>query len=76
MPYSSDAQRKFFHSPGAQVAGIKPQTIQQFDKAASPMKPEGFKKLKPMKDPGAFTSPWVDMGNKKNGNSDGGGTPF
>lgn len=32
MPFKSSAQRRFFHSPGATKAGIKPTTIKKFDK--------------------------------------------
>lgn len=32
MPYKSAAQRRFFHSPGAAKAGIKPATVKEFDK--------------------------------------------
>lgn len=34
MPYKSAAQRRFFHSPGAIKAGIKPKTVKEFDKAS------------------------------------------
>jgi hypothetical protein len=32
MPYKSDAQRRFFHSPGAKKAGISAATAKEFDK--------------------------------------------
>jgi hypothetical protein len=32
MPYKSDAQRKFFHSPGAAKAGISKSDVKKFDK--------------------------------------------
>ncbi len=34
MPYKSDAQRRFFHSPGAAKAGIKSSKVKEFDKAS------------------------------------------
>lgn len=34
MPYKSDAQRRFFHSPGAAKAGISEKTVKEFDKAS------------------------------------------
>lgn len=34
MPYKSDAQRKFFHSPGAKKAGITTQQVKEFDSAS------------------------------------------
>lgn len=34
MPYRSDAQRRFFHSPGAKKAGISKSEIKEFDKAS------------------------------------------
>jgi hypothetical protein len=52
MPYSSDAQRRFFHSQGAKDKGIKPSTVKEFDQASKGMKlPERalkFKKLRKM----------------------------
>lgn len=38
MPYRSDQQRKFFHSPGAVKAGIKPSTVKEFDKESKGLK--------------------------------------
>lgn len=32
MPYVSDAQRRFFHSPGAAKAGITPHEVEKFDR--------------------------------------------
>lgn len=37
MPYKSDAQRRFFHSPGAQKAGITPAQVKDFDQASKGM---------------------------------------
>lgn len=34
MPYKSDKQRRFFHSPGAKKAGISKETVKEFDKAS------------------------------------------
>jgi len=34
MPYVSDAQRRFFHSPGAKRAGISGATVREYDKAS------------------------------------------
>lgn len=34
MPYKSDSQRRFFHSPGAKKAGISASTIKEYDKAS------------------------------------------
>lgn len=38
MPYKSDAQRKFFHSEGAQKAGISDEQVKEFDQASKGMK--------------------------------------
>jgi len=46
MPYVSDQQRKFFHSPGARKAGIKESTVKEFDKASKGMKLPRFAKMK------------------------------
>lgn len=50
MPYSSDSQRRFFHSSGAKKAGISSETINEYDKTSKgmklPEKVERFKKLK------------------------------
>jgi len=32
--YKSDAQRRFFHSPGAAKAGITKKEVKEFDKAS------------------------------------------
>lgn len=34
MPYRSDAQRRFFHSPGARRAGISASTTREYDSAS------------------------------------------
>lgn len=34
MPYKSDAQRRFFHSPGAAKAGITAAQVAEFDRAS------------------------------------------
>lgn len=34
MPYKSDAQRRFFHSPGAAKAGISKAKVKEYDKAS------------------------------------------
>ncbi len=34
MPYVSDKQRRFFHSPGAKKAGISAATVSEFDQAS------------------------------------------
>jgi len=45
MPYKSDAQRRFFHSPGAKKAGITPGQVKEFDSASKGMAlPEKVKK--------------------------------
>lgn len=47
MPYKSDAQRRFFHSPGAKKAGISQSTVNEFDQASKGMKlPEKMTKDK------------------------------
>lgn len=53
MPYSSEAQRRFFHTDTAKKAGITPQEVQEYDNASKGMKlppkaqkPERFGKLK------------------------------
>lgn len=33
-PYKSDAQRRFFHSPGAKKAGVTPEQVKEFDAAS------------------------------------------
>lgn len=33
--YKSDAQRKFFHSPGAEKAGITKKEVKEFDSASA-----------------------------------------
>lgn len=38
MPYSSNQQRKFFHSPGAKKAGISEEQVNEFDNASKGMK--------------------------------------
>lgn len=38
MPFKSKAQQRFFHSPGAAKAGIKPGTVDEFDSASKGMK--------------------------------------
>lgn len=34
MPYASDAQRRFFHSPGAAKAGITTKQVAEYDSAS------------------------------------------
>jgi hypothetical protein len=34
MPYKSSAQRAFFHSPGAKAAGIRENTVEEWDAAS------------------------------------------
>lgn len=34
MPYVSDAQRRFFHSPGAAKVGITPAMVKEYDEAS------------------------------------------
>lgn len=50
MPYASDSQRRFFHSPGAKKAGLTKDQVNEYDQASKGMKlPEKvsrFKKLK------------------------------
>jgi len=47
MPYKSDAQRRFFHSPGAAKAGITPAEVKEFDTASKGKKlPEKVKAKK------------------------------
>jgi len=48
MPYKSDQQRKFFHSPGAKKAGIKESTVKEFDKASKGKKLPKFSRIKNM----------------------------
>ena len=46
-PYVSDAQRRFFHSPGAKRAGISKATVKEFDQASKGRKlPARVKKKK------------------------------
>lgn len=44
MPYASNAQRRFFHSPGAKRAGISKATVKEFDRASKGMKLPAKKK--------------------------------
>ncbi len=45
MPYSSNAQRKFFHTQTAKDKGISPAVVNEFDQASKGMKlPEHAKK--------------------------------
>jgi hypothetical protein len=37
-PYVSDAQRRFFHSPGAKKAGLTSKQVSEFDQASKGMK--------------------------------------
>lgn len=37
MPYKSDAQRKFFHTPTARKKGISASTVKEFDNASRGM---------------------------------------
>lgn len=46
MPYSSDQQRKFFHSQGAKKAGITNAEVKEFDQASKGMKLPKFSKMK------------------------------
>ena len=51
MPYKSDAQRRFFHSAGAQESGIKPSVVKEYDKESKGMKlPEHVKKFSKLKE--------------------------
>lgn len=38
MPYASDAQRRFFHTPTAAKKGISASTVKEFDTASRGMK--------------------------------------
>lgn len=46
MPYKSDAQRRFFHSAGAEKAGISKETVKEYDKASKGKKLPKFAKTK------------------------------
>ena len=47
MPYKSLAQERFFHTATAAQKGIKPSTVQEFDKASKGMNlPPRFSKTK------------------------------
>jgi hypothetical protein len=37
-PFKSEAQRRFFNSPRATAAGLKPSTVEEFNKASVGMK--------------------------------------
>ena len=37
MPYKSDAQRRFFHTPTAKKKGITPDQVKEFDQASKGM---------------------------------------
>ena len=43
MPYSSNQQRKFFHTKTAEEAGIKKSTVEEFDKASKGLKLPKYK---------------------------------
>jgi hypothetical protein len=48
MPYASERQRRFFHSPGAKKAGLSGADVKKWDKASKGMQlPETAKHLKP-----------------------------
>lgn len=50
MPYSSDRQRRFFHTQTAKNAGISSKTVKEFDQASKGMKlPEKVHKFKRIK---------------------------
>lgn len=44
--YKSDAQRRFFHSPGAKRAGISKKTVGEFDRASKGKKLPEKKKVR------------------------------
>lgn len=45
MPYKSDAQRKFFHSKGAEKAGVTSKDVKKWDKESKGKKvPKKVKK--------------------------------
>lgn len=46
MPYSSDAQRKFFHTDSAKKAGISEKTVKEYDEASKGKKLPRFAGLK------------------------------
>lgn len=46
MPYSSDAQRKWFHTLAAKKAGISTATVKEFDQASKGKKLPRYAKLK------------------------------
>lgn len=47
MPYSSNAQRKFFHTKTARLKGIKKATVDEYDAASKGMGlPERSKKIR------------------------------
>lgn len=46
MPYSSDAQRKFFHTDTAKKAGITSKEVKEFDQASKGMKLPKYANLK------------------------------
>ena len=51
MPYSSDKQRKFFHTDTAKKKGITKKTVEEFDAASRGQKlPKKAKKHSPWKD--------------------------
>ena len=60
MPYKSDAQRKFFHSPGAKKAGISKATVDEYDSASKgkklPEKKSSSKMSKMSKDDMRFVN--------------------
>ena len=46
MPYTSDKQRKFFHTQIAKEKGITPKIVQEFDKESKGLKLPKFAKLR------------------------------
>lgn len=58
MPYKSDAQRKFFHTPTAKKQGITKSVVEEFDKASKGMKLPEHKDPKPMEVSSASKSHW------------------
>jgi hypothetical protein len=64
VPYKSQAQERFFHSSGAAAAGIKPQTVQAYDKMPQPKLPKKIHtnfSVTPSSNQMTTHSPWGKM---------------
>lgn len=57
-PYSSDKQRKFFHTDTAKKKGITPKIVDEFDEASKGMDLPEYKDPRPMNHAPDMKSHW------------------